>query len=98
MEPTNIFFIITTIFVGVLILFFLIVAFYVWRIMRIGKDVAGTVQDISHSFKKESDQALDVAKTLREKATHKSIPHGLTTGIILMIIGRFLKGKKKGKK
>jgi|GEM_PF-1357449 len=98
MEPTNIFFIITTVFVGVLIFLFLIVAFYVWRIMRIGKDVAGTVKELTHSFKEEGDQALGVAKGLREKVSRTKIPNGLITGIVLMIAKQFFGKNKKSKK
>jgi hypothetical protein len=98
MEPTNIFFITTTVFVGVLIILFLIIAFYVWRILRIGNDVAGTIKELSRSVKEESDQVLGVARSFREKAAKRSISHGLTTGIILMAAKRFFGGKKKGKK
>ena len=98
MEPTNIFFIVTTGFVGVLIVLFLIVAFYVWRIMRIGKDVAETVKELSQSFKEEGDQALGVARNLREKVSHTSIPNGFVTGIALMIAKQLFVKKKKTKK
>lgn len=94
MEPTNIFFIITTIFVGVLIILFLIIGFYIWKIMRIGKDVAGTIQDFSHSLKDEGEQVLGVAQTFRKKVASSNISNGIITGVLLAIARGFLRKKK----
>jgi len=64
--------------------------------MRIGKDVAGTIKDLSYSFKEEGDHMIDATKNLREKASRMNIPNGFLAGFVMMAAKKFM--EKKGKK
>jgi len=94
MEPTNIFFIITTVFVGVLILLFTIITFYVWKMMKIGKDIASSVQELSHSLREEGKQVIGTAQKFRENVTKNKTTNKIVSGLIFAALGKIFKKKK----
>lgn len=98
MEPTNIFFIVTTGFVGVLIILFLIIVFYVWKIMRIGKGVASTVKELFESLKDEGDQVIGASKKFRENVASNGMGAKILKTIMLAAMGTFAQKKKSKKK
>ncbi len=95
MEPTNIFFIITTVFVGVLIVLFLVISFYAWRIMRIGKEVAGTMRGLAQSLRTEGEETIKTAKKLRENAEVNKTSNRIISGVLLAAAGKLFNKKKK---
>lgn len=95
MEPTNIFFVITTVFVGVLIIIFLIVGFYVWRILKAGKEIAEMMKDLSSKVNEEGMNMVGAAKTFREKAFQSSTVHKVLKTIFVASMGAFFKKTKK---